>query len=619
MTRQLKRLFWGIALCCSGLLSHAQIEIINLSTGVNNTTGGLINIGGYDDTWTVLTPKGSLVLPQVHGVPAWAQSLNCSQWVTPSVDPQSGAKWADKGSHIYTARFRINTRNVDCARLMISKIGADNWITGMAINGHSYTTQLNMPLGNQYSTLQTRTLYIDPAHLIGNGVNTISFIVYNVDLYSGMNLCANLEVNPASTILSGFNGPSTFCVGDPLSFTGYLSAGSGPTTHYLWGIQECNSAGTVVSGGFSWELWHYGTPGAFTFPANLNLPCNKHYRVRMAAVYDDGNCLEWSEPFKVIYYSCKPSAGAGADVTICEGGSAFLGSFFPIVGNTYAWTAGGGPAIGTNSALIVSPTITTTYTLTVTNSYGCSSSDQVTVTVKPNNPRFNIATNTSNPNYFTLSATPVVTNANTQPGFGEVYTIDAYNNAGTFMFSIQNPSIWWNYPLPNVFRGFDHASVGYTGTTTSLGSTPLQGTFKYNQTYHISRGTWNNDCDWRQFGYEVRVNKVGLAEPVVQIVELDEAEASSSRSAVVTREEQPASEAISIFPNPTTGQLNISLDTDLDAQVDVFDLFGKKIQSRNIAAGTRTLQIDLSGYAKGMYLIHVSKGGETSTHKVILQ
>ncbi|MBL0912293.1 MAG: T9SS type A sorting domain-containing protein [Bacteroidia bacterium] len=415
------------------------------------------------------------------------------------------------------------------------------------------------------------------------------------------------------------SGPSALCPGQAFTFNGSIAAGTIPSTHYLWRIDECDASGNPVSGGYNWELWHTGVPsGSFTFPGTSGLACNKYYRILLTAVNDDNSCVDWATATKVVYYSCNPTVNAGADITICEGTYGFVGTLFPPSGMTYAWRIGSGPVLGTASGLFVNPTSTTTYTLTGTNASGCSASDQVIVNVRPNNPAFNMTFNTSNTGYFTISASPVVTNANiTQPGFGDYYSIEGMNSGGTADFNIQNPSIWWNYPSANVFKGFDHTSTTYTGIVTSLPSLPAQGRFKYNQLYRITRGTWNDNCDWRQVAYDVSIQRIGLAEPVISVVEV--AEISTSRSAALTREEQPAADAVTIFPNPTTGQLNISLDTDLDAQVDVFDLFGKKIQSRTIAAGTRTLQIDLSGYTKGMYLIHVTKGTETSTHKVILQ
>ena len=71
-----------------------------------------------------------------------------------------------------------------------------------------------------------------------------------------------------------------------------------------------------------------------------------------------------------------PTANAGNNVSICEGTSTVLNASG---GNTYLWSTG-----GTNSSETVSPTNTTTYTVTVYSSASCSATDNVVVTVTPN-------------------------------------------------------------------------------------------------------------------------------------------------------------------------------------------------------------------------------------------
>lgn len=68
-----------------------------------------------------------------------------------------------------------------------------------------------------------------------------------------------------------------------------------------------------------------------------------------------------------------PVANAGNDVAIAVGQSTTLTA---MGGGNYLWSNG-----STTAAITVSPTATTTYTVTVTNASGCTASDQVVVTV----------------------------------------------------------------------------------------------------------------------------------------------------------------------------------------------------------------------------------------------
>jgi len=80
-----------------------------------------------------------------------------------------------------------------------------------------------------------------------------------------------------------------------------------------------------------------------------------------------------------------PVANAGADVTILATSTTVLGGN-PTgpVGATYSWDPILGLDNGTNSNPVANPTVTTTYTVTVTSAEGCISSDIVIVTVVAN-------------------------------------------------------------------------------------------------------------------------------------------------------------------------------------------------------------------------------------------
>lgn len=71
-----------------------------------------------------------------------------------------------------------------------------------------------------------------------------------------------------------------------------------------------------------------------------------------------------------------PTINAGQDVTICANSSTTL---VASGGATYNWDNG----LGTGASQTVSPTATTTYEVTGTNSNGCVNTDQVTVNVAP--------------------------------------------------------------------------------------------------------------------------------------------------------------------------------------------------------------------------------------------
>jgi gliding motility-associated-like protein len=73
-----------------------------------------------------------------------------------------------------------------------------------------------------------------------------------------------------------------------------------------------------------------------------------------------------------------PTANAGPDVTICNGTNTQLTANG---GGTYSWSPASSLSSTTAANPVATPTATTTYTVVVTNSFGCTASDNITVTI----------------------------------------------------------------------------------------------------------------------------------------------------------------------------------------------------------------------------------------------
>ena len=69
-----------------------------------------------------------------------------------------------------------------------------------------------------------------------------------------------------------------------------------------------------------------------------------------------------------------------------------------------------------------------------------------------------------------------------------------------------------------------------------------------------------------------------------------------------------------VYPNPTTGVVNIEGAT-LNADIAVFDMFGKQLMTGKVAS-ERT-ELDLSGLASGIYIIRIANADAVSTIKVV--
>ncbi|MCC6582176.1 MAG: T9SS type A sorting domain-containing protein, partial [Chitinophagales bacterium] len=79
---------------------------------------------------------------------------------------------------------------------------------------------------------------------------------------------------------------------------------------------------------------------------------------------------------------------------------------------------------------------------------------------------------------------------------------------------------------------------------------------------------------------------------------------------------------VSVYPNPTGGELNVGIQSTAayDTKVLVYDIIGTKMfeQSKGLIKGLNTVQFDFSSFAKGAYILHFTdNNGKTHTTKFV--
>ena len=73
---------------------------------------------------------------------------------------------------------------------------------------------------------------------------------------------------------------------------------------------------------------------------------------------------------------------------------------------------------------------------------------------------------------------------------------------------------------------------------------------------------------------------------------------------------------LTVFPNPTSGIIEIDANTNDDISVEVCDMMGRVVLQKNLSNGNR--QMDLSGFTKGIYFIK-AKDSNIAILKVVLR
>lgn len=82
------------------------------------------------------------------------------------------------------------------------------------------------------------------------------------------------------------------------------------------------------------------------------------------------------------------------------------------------------------------------------------------------------------------------------------------------------------------------------------------------------------------------------------------------------------SNSIDLYPNPATDFVNICFTNNRkeeNVKVEMMDLLGRKIYNSGILLNVSTLQINISTYPKGNYIMRIKKGTEQVTRKLIFQ
>ncbi len=200
------------------------------------------------------------------------------------------------------------------------------------------TTSLNATGGSTYSWM--------PGSLSGSNVSvsplaTTNYIVFITDA----NGCQDSDtmtvaVNPLPAVSAGLN--QSICQGTNATLTG---AGG---VSYLWSPIGSTSATITVSPAATTNYILHGT--------------------------DINGCVNTDTVLVTVHPS--PPANAGIDKVICPGSSTTLTA---TGGTSYLWAPGG----NVTSSILVSPVITTSYIVTVTDGFGCIDKDTVIVTVVP--------------------------------------------------------------------------------------------------------------------------------------------------------------------------------------------------------------------------------------------
>ncbi|HEU4717631.1 MAG TPA: PKD domain-containing protein, partial [Bacteroidia bacterium] len=316
-----------------------------------------------------------------------------------------------------------------------------------------------------------------------------------------------------------------------------------------------------------------------------------------------------------------PSVTAPADTTVCGGSTVVLMSAAAGGDGNYSYTWSNGP-VTANDTLTASSTMN--YTVTVSD--GCSNmgTDSAMVAVY-SIPSVIVSSDTA-----ICNGDSVMLMANATGG--DMNYMYMWSNSDTLAGTTVMPSTSTSYnvtvtdgcgnsamdsAMVTVNNGpvasFTQSSAGSTVTfsNTSTGATSYQWNFGDSQTStsmspshtYAGNGTYTVTL--------IATNGCG-SDTTTMVIVLD-----------VGISEQAAALGIGAFPNPTHDMLNVVFNGQVsgNAVIDMYDLEGRLIDSRQVNAvqpGT-LVQMDVTTFVRGVYMMHVTVNNSTVVLKVIVQ
>jgi hypothetical protein len=290
---------------------------------------------------------------------------------------------------------------------------------------------------------------------------------------------------------------------------------------------------------------------------------------------------------------------------------------------TLTRSPGGNTSTGSTSATTISGLAPGTYTFTVTNSAGCTSSASANIVINASSsapsaptigtitqPTCTVATGSvvlnglPSTGTWTLTRTPGGT---TTTGTGTTTTISGLAT-GTYTYTVTNASSCISQPSANVVidpQPAKPATPVVTRTANVLHSSASTGNQWYNLSGAISGATSQD--------YNVISNNDYYVIVTVNGCQSD----TSNKIHVINIGISPIAgvKPVSVYPNPVSGEINISYEDNITpTQVDVFSISGELLYS---GVMKDKITINAAGFSAGVYMIRLENDKMITFRRVV--
>lgn len=489
------------------------------------------------------------------------------------------------------AYARYNTSRSDTLEVLVSTNCGATWnqiyIKGGATLSTTAANQTNafVPTNSQW---RNETVNISAYA----GMSNVLFGFRNHGRHGNNLYVDNININAVvnASPVAAFTTPGNVCENSSMTFTD-LSAPA--ATSWSWTFPGGNpSTSTLQNPSVTWNA--SGT-----------------YTVSLVST----NTFGTDSTSQVITVNVAPVAYAGSDSAYCNSTYVQLNASG---GLNYSWA----PSTGLSNSHIASPGVnaigSATYTVTVSDINGCSSSDSVHITVYPNP-------------YFSVNVSPATI------CYGDTTLMFASNPALPYTWT---PSSSLDVAVGDTVHAFPTMTTTYVITTVDTNGC----TVSYNKTITVQPLLptptvliygWTLVCSTPAAFYQWYLNGNPIAGATSQtytasIVGNYTVEARSSQNCfsgmspavLVNAIQEQAGPGFFIAPNPSNGIFDLSFSSSkaTDYSINIFSADGKLVYIEELShfSGTYKKPVDLSSFGAGLYLIRLSDGKLQSVQHVIV-
>ena len=416
------------------------------------------------------------------------------------------------------------------------------------------------------------------------------------------NICYNTP-GTYNVSLTAINGSGT----NTLTLNGFITVYAIPSANAGTNQTICNGASTQLNAtGGQVYVW---TPSTGLSNANVANPiasptATTTYNVQVT----NGTC---SSIASVTVTVTNLNINAGSDVTICSGETANLNASG---GTTYSWS----PTIGLTNPNVSNPTAfptsTTTYTVTATTN-GCSSTDQLTVTV-------------ATPTISAGADVSICDGQSIQLGVngGSNYTWSPSN--GLNNPNISNPTASPNTTTSYTVTGIVAGCAASDVILVTVNSNPIVPTVSPNgieiQSSPAFAYQWNYNGTPIVGGTLQNLFPANAGSYTVTVFNANGCSSTSAPYTVTTvgLNNVYVDNTVTVYPNPATNNalLTINAEVNESAVVLLYNNIGELISEEkiNLTVGSNQKNLSLDNLAVGVYTVKVI-GNEINAVKVLIK